>query len=80
MGCIGFQLNLSKTECLWIFGTCGDKVLPPLVLDRGTAPNGPVHNRGGVILESVFLLEDQVAVVARRAFEHLSVACQFIDL
>lgn len=60
-------------------GALGSGSLTSLVLNGGELPQTePLHNLG-VLLQGEFLLEEQEAVVDRRAFAYLHVLCQLLS-
>lgn len=75
------QIKPGKTEWLWILRPTGSRIMPSLVFYENTlAQTDPVCNLG-ILLNSQLLLDEQVAVVARRTFSQLHLRHQwsFLD-
>lgn len=82
MGNNSVQLNLGKIEWLRVLGLSSSGTMPSLVLNGVALPQtDPVYNLE-VLLDLQLLLEEQVAVEARRAIAHFHVVHQlhpFLD-
>lgn len=76
MGNNRFQLNPGKTECFWVLNLLYMRFIILSSEWSCTAPNRHIANSGS-LLDSQFLLKEQGAVVARRAFAQLHAIYQY---